>query len=106
MTGATVRDRIAAADFLQFKEFVHDRLQLPASRGDVLADCGPQQIYSALESIGVSASSVAQLIAEYLNLDYLAAPSTAEVEPNVLSDAFIRRNFVVAITNGAGGRSN
>ncbi len=105
MTGATVRDRIAAADFRQFKEFVHDRLQLPASPGDVLADCGPQQIYAVLQAVGVPASSVAQLIAEYLNLDYLAAPSTAEVEPNVLSEAFIRRNFVVAITDGAGGRS-
>ena len=91
-------ERILPADFIQFKEFLFDQLNLNPEKKYKFSNTSPSKIYSISSDMGINNSKMAQYIAEFLNLSYTSHINPEDVQLGVLPTPFCRSNHVVAVS--------
>jgi len=77
-------ERIVPADFIQFKEFLFDQLNLNPEKKFELSNISPSEIYSISSDMGIDNSKMAQYIAEFLKLPYTSHINPEDVQLGVL----------------------
>ncbi len=91
-------ERILPADFIQFKEFLFDQLNLNPEKKYKFSNTSPSKIYSICSDMGINNSKMAQYIAEFLNLSYISHINPEDVQLGVLPTPFCRSNHVVVVS--------
>lgn len=92
-------ERILPADFIQFKEFLFDQLNLNPEKKYKFSNTSPSKIYSISSDMGINNSEMAQYIAEFLKLPYISHINPEDVQLGVLPTPFCRSNHIVAISD-------
>lgn len=90
-------ERILPSDFIQFKEFLFDQLDLNPEERYRYSNISPPKIYSISSDMGIDNRKMAQYIAEFLKLPYVSHINPEEVQLGVLPTPFCRSNHVVAV---------
>ncbi|MFZ1946328.1 MAG: ATPase, T2SS/T4P/T4SS family [bacterium] len=98
-------ENIQQADFLQFKEFISDRLNLDGEGRYRLSSVGWRDLYSASEDLGVNARAMAQNVAEFLKVPYVCNINPDDIRLGVLPISFSKSNSIVATGNASGQRA-
>jgi len=98
-------ERILPSDFIQFKEFLFDQLNLNPGKKYELSNTSPSQIYSISSEIGINGRKVAQYIAEFLKLPYVSHINPGDVQLGVLPTPFCRSNHILALDNGSAAKT-
>jgi CheY-like chemotaxis protein len=83
--------------FQQFKSFLSGQLSPSAKHTAHLDKIRPSAIYELCTSIGIDQEDLAKLVAEFLDLPYLAAIDPDKVRLGVLPAAFCNKNQVIAL---------
>lgn len=89
--------RIRPVDFIRFKQFLFDQVQLGFEKRNELVEVPSQHIYSIAPDLGISTSRLAEYIADFLTLPYSATIDIKYVQLGVLPAPFCRKNNVVAV---------
>jgi type IV pilus assembly protein PilB len=95
--------RLLSGGFARFKDFLAGRLALPADRAKGLARLTPAALYSGTAELGIAARAVAEAMAAFLSIPYLAKIDPKQVRLGVLPTPFCLSNQVVALEGGEGG---
>ena len=90
-------------NFIQFKEFLTEELNLSTVEKNRLMHTVPSQIYSMLSDSGNPSSQVAQLIAKFFKFRYAPIIDPDDVNLGILSTPFSKNNSVVAVKSEATG---
>lgn len=94
--------KIKATDFLNFKQFLFDELEITSEKRERLANVPASQIYAVVAELGITAAQLARHIATHLNLSYLPEIDMADVQLGVLPAPFCKMNSVITIKNESG----
>lgn len=92
--------KIRAVDFIRFKQFLFDELNVAFAKRDQLADIPASHLYSLANELSITRSALAKYLADFLNLSYHANVNLTEVQLGVLPAPFCRKNNVLAIKDG------
>ena len=90
-------EKITPSDFILFKEFLADELNIAANAKTLLMNVVPSQIYPMLLNAGFPSSQVAQLIAKYFRFHYTPIIDPDDVRLGLLPTPFSKSNSVVAV---------
>ncbi len=90
-------ERMLSADFIHFKEFLFNQLDLSPEKRYKFSNISPSKIYSISSDIGINNSNMAQYIAEFLKLPYSSDTNPEDILLGMLPTAFCRSNHVVAV---------
>jgi len=90
-------ERILPSDFIQFKEFLFDQLDLNPEERYRYSNISPPKIYSVSSDMGIDNRKMAQYIAEFLKLPYVSHINPEDVQLGVLPTPFCRSNYVAAV---------
>ncbi|MEA1990953.1 MAG: ATPase, T2SS/T4P/T4SS family [Thermodesulfobacteriota bacterium] len=85
--------------FNQFKEFLFDRLNLNSDKRNELSNISESDIYSTSLELGTDNSTIAQYMAEFLKLSYVADINSNDVQLGILPTPFCKSNHVVAVND-------
>ena len=96
-TGVSMADGIQPADFVRFKEFLAAQLSLTPEKKAQIAKTPPAKLYAASSLLGIDEQRIAQALATFLKLPYLARISPDVIRLGVLPASFCRLHQVVAI---------
>lgn len=88
---------ITSFDFLKFKEFLCDQLNLSAEEKYKLDAVTHSNIYSAASEIEIESRQIAQYIADFLELPYAPYVDPYDVELGTLPVSFCRKHFVLTM---------
>jgi len=92
-------ERILPSDFIQFKEYLFDKLSLDPEKKYQFSNILPSKIYSISSDIGINNNKMAQYIAEFLKLPYVSHINPEDVKLGVLPTPFCKSNHVVAVND-------
>jgi type IV pilus assembly protein PilB len=84
-------------DFAQCKAFLIRHFQLQPDKQNLLARTAPDQLYAGGERIGIPSDKMAQAIAAFLHLPYLAHLTSEDVRSGVLSMSFCQARKVLPL---------
>ena len=98
--GGTVR----TTDFTGFTQYLMERLNIDYQDHD-LSKISPSDIYSVAANAGISARTIAQKIAEFLSLPYVAQIEPEDIQLGVLSPPFCRTHHVVPVKDASGSKA-
>jgi CheY-like chemotaxis protein len=87
------------SSFNQFKEFLFDRLNLNSDKKKEFSNISESDIYSASLELGTDNSTIAQHMAEFLKLSYVADINSDDVQLGILPTPFCKSNHVVAVND-------
>jgi type IV pilus assembly protein PilB len=96
-TGHPHAREIKPDDFVRCKEYLAHHFQHLADQQSLLAQTPPDQLYAVGETLGIPPGKMAQAIAAFLQLPYLAQIAPEEVRPGVLSVSFCQAHLVVPL---------
>ncbi len=85
--------------FNQFKEFLFDRLNLNSDKRKEFSNISESNIYSTSLELGTDNSTIAQYMAEFLKLSYVADINSDDVQLGILPTPFCKSNYVVAVND-------
>jgi len=86
-------ERILPSDFILFKEFLFDQLNLDPEKKYQFSNILPSKIYSISSDMGIDNRKMAQYIAEFLKLPYVSHINPEDVQLGVLPTPFCRSNM-------------
>lgn len=101
----SLEQRIAPTDFLKFKNFLSEHLNLPSEKRDKLSSIPFSKIYSFCPEIGITNAEMARLIASFLKLPYLSLINPYDIQLGVLPTPFCKKNSVAAIRDESGNNA-
>jgi type II secretory ATPase GspE/PulE/Tfp pilus assembly ATPase PilB-like protein len=98
ISGASTRDKnVNRPDFEQYQAFLSERLDLSAEKKNRLDRASFQELYELCPEIQVTSRQMANLVAEFLNLPYLALIDPEEVSLGVFPTVFCQANLLVPV---------
>ncbi len=100
LEGAPAEKEIESDEFIQFKEFLVEKLELSEINGAHVSMMTPSALYSICSKLKISHKQVAQLIAEFLELPYEDQFDAENVLLGMLPTRFCKPNHVIAIETG------
>ena len=83
--------------FQRFKVFMKMHLDLPDSYDDRLENLAVLELYPFGEEIGVVASKMAKLVAEFLKIPFRGYFNQDEIRRGILSDEFCKKRWVLPL---------
>jgi type IV pilus assembly protein PilB len=89
-------------DFPRFIDYLGGQLHLPPAQQAVLAQAAPAQLYSLATTLNLPPRQLAQALATFCQLPYLAQITPREVQHGGLSASFCRAHLVVALHHPTG----
>jgi type II secretory ATPase GspE/PulE/Tfp pilus assembly ATPase PilB-like protein len=89
-------------DFRRFMDFLATQLHLSPAQQARLAEAVPVQLYSLAATLQLPPRQVAQALATFCELPYLAQITPREIQPGRLSASFCQAHLVVALRHTAG----
>ncbi|MFC1853852.1 ATPase, T2SS/T4P/T4SS family, partial [candidate division CSSED10-310 bacterium] len=89
--------KVEIHDFLGFKIFLSDQLDLQEENREHLINSMPHKIYDIGLDLGIESSYIAQLIAEYIKVPYIKALNPNTIKFGVLPPKFCLSNHVVPL---------
>ncbi|MEA1935730.1 MAG: ATPase, T2SS/T4P/T4SS family [Thermodesulfobacteriota bacterium] len=92
-------ERVLPASFIQFKEFLFDKLNLNPEERYKFSSISTSEIYSISLDAGIDENLMAKYIAEFLKLPYIPHIDPEDVQLGVLPTTFCRSNHVVAVND-------
>ena len=93
--------KIQSSDFVQFKEFVSDKLGMNTEEKYIFSNTAPTDIYTISEGMGIGGDLMAKHIAQFLKLPYAASINADDTRLGILPAAFCRSNHVVAVNSSS-----
>jgi len=87
------------SSFNQFKEFLFDRLNVDCDKRCKFSNISVPDIYSISLELGTDNSTIAQFMAEFLKLSYVADINSDDVQLGILPAPFCKSNHVVAVND-------
>jgi len=96
---------LLSQDFIQFREFLFEQCDLATEQRDRLSKMDISNMYSMLSENGISASTVAQLMARFLNISYVTQVDISNIELGLLPPEFCWSHRVVPVSDGAASRT-
>ena len=100
--GRSWYDKVQSSDFIRFKEFLAEKLNLDAESRFGFSKIPPPDIYRKVKEMGIDEKTLAQDMAQFLKLKYAARIDPESIRLGVVPSAFARANHVVAIRDGGG----
>ena len=95
-------EKVQPSDFIQFKEFVFDKLGMASEKRYLFSNTIPPDIYTISADMGIGEDAMAQYIARFLKLPYVTHINPDDIRLGALPAAFCRSNHVV-VTNSPSG---
>ncbi|MBT4510908.1 MAG: Flp pilus assembly complex ATPase component TadA [Chloroflexi bacterium] len=92
---------IRTMDLAGFSGFLMERLNLDPEERELFR-ISSSGLYSVASDVGISARQVAQNMAEFLNLPYVAQIEPGDILLGILSPSFCRTNHVVPVRDASG----
>lgn len=96
-----LREISLPSNFIQFKEFLGRKLNLPPDKRERLPQIKISEIYSMANFFGLSNRELAQYIAEFSGMNYLPEINPESIQLGKLPTPFCRQNNIVAIKDSA-----
>ncbi len=103
--GRSWHQKVQSSDFIQFKEFVFDKLDMDTEKRYLFSNTAPPDIYTISASMGIGGDLMAQYIAQFLKLPYEACINADDIRLGILPAAFCRSNHVVAVSSSSGEKA-
>ena len=100
--GGSRTDGIQPADFVQFKDYLSEQLRLAPEKKAVVAKMPPAKLYAASSLLGIDEQRIAQALAVFLKLPYLARIGQDVIRLGVLPASFCKTHQVVAVRDPSG----
>ena len=97
--------RAMPADFVRFKDELFEQLQLPSERRDLAAKVPPAKLYTMAPLLGIDERWIAQAMAAFLKLPYLATINQDAIRLGVLPASFCKAHLVVAVLDASGANA-
>lgn len=94
-------DGIQPADFVQFKEFLSEQLRLPPEKKAAVAKTPPAKLYATSSLLELDDRWIAQAIAAFFKMPYLARINQDTIRMGVLPASFCRVRQVVAVRDAS-----
>ncbi len=88
---------LTSSNFIQFKEFLSDKLNLSPEQQYKLDTMEHASLYSAAYGIGIDNTRMSVYIADYLKLPFLPKIKPEDVELGILPVTFCKSNLIVAL---------
>ncbi len=101
-SGRTVakEQRTLLSDFIHFKDFLAEKVNLTSDGQQKLSAATPNGIYEFCSTVGMVSNQLARLMAEFLKVSYLPLINPQDVHLGSLQAPFCRANLVTAIRKG------
>ncbi len=97
---ALPRDRrLLPFDFIQFKDSLLDQFQLPSEEREKFSRITPAEVYAISPKLGIDGRQMAQYMAKFLRLPYLARINPEEIRLGVLPAPFCKHNLIVPVSD-------
>lgn len=93
---------IQPADFVRFKDDLAGQVQAQPEKKALLAKTPPAKLYAAAALLGLDERRIAQALAAFLQLPYLARIDQDMIRLGVLPASFCRTHQVVAVREASG----
>ncbi|NQT74033.1 MAG: Flp pilus assembly complex ATPase component TadA [Chloroflexi bacterium] len=90
-------DDILSFDFMEFREYLYDKLDSMAKRKSQLLTASPADIYAISSEDGIKSTTLAQHIAEFLGLPFITTINPEDIQSGVISPLFSKSHFVVPV---------
>jgi type IV pilus assembly protein PilB len=100
--GGARTDGIQPADFARFKDSLSEQLRLPPEKNAAVARTPPAGLYALAATLGLTDQRLAQNIAAFLKLPYLAGISRDVIRLGVLPASFCKMYQVIAVRDASG----
>ncbi len=94
--------RSKPANFWEFREFLFEQLRLPHEKQTLVADVRPAMLYTMASLLGIDERQIAQALAAFLKLPYLAMINPEEIRLEMLPAGYCRTHLVIAIHETSG----
>ncbi len=98
-------EKVQPSDFLQFKDFLCDKIKVASEARFRMSSAQPSGIYKAASDLGISEENLAQYMAGFTGLPYSANINPEDIELGVLPAAFCRSNHVIAMETPKEGKA-
>ncbi len=98
-------EKVQSSDFIQFKEFVSDKLGMDTEKKYLFSNTTPSDIYTISADMKISEDLMAQYIAQFLKLPYAARINADDIQLGALPSTFCRSNHVVAVNSPSGKKA-
>jgi len=95
--GELYANRIRSGDLARCKKYLAQHFTLDTDQQSLLAKTPPAQLYAVGATLGIPPSKMAQAIAVFLQLPYLAQSTPGDFRPGVLSGSFCQARLVAPI---------
>lgn len=107
LSGGAVRlpEAVLPEDFERFKSLLRHRAGDDQEGGSPLASAKPSSLYEAAQHSGIAPIDVAELLADFLNLDVVSALDPASVDLDDIPKAFGEKNHVVRLVTEDGSKA-
>jgi len=99
------QEKVQSSDFIQFKEFVSDKLGMDTEKRYRFSSTAPSDIYTVSADMKISEDLMAQHIAQFLKLPYATRINIDDIQLGALPSAFCRSNHVVAVNSPSGKKA-
>jgi len=103
--GKSWQHKIQPSDFVEFQDFLCEKLKVSSEVRFKLSKTIPSKLYSKAGGLGIPEETIAQQIAKFTGLPYLSTINPESVELGTLPAAFCKSNHVVALENPEKQRS-
>ncbi|MBT4511044.1 MAG: Flp pilus assembly complex ATPase component TadA [Chloroflexi bacterium] len=90
-------------DFIEFREYLFDRLSVDVGKRHLLSSILPSKVYSISSDLGIEEKVLAQHIAGFLNLPYTPTLNPEDIQPGVISPSFSKSRQVIPIRDANSG---
>jgi type IV pilus assembly protein PilB len=95
-------ERIVPSDFLAFREQAARRFSERPGAEQALRMMRPHDIYASAAAVGISSGEMAEMMADFLGLEYMPLVDVSSIALGMLPVAFCHRNLVLPILRAPG----